>query len=80
ALKSGEKLEIDPIIVGRNGAKMDELAKKHGIKRWSTDLDAALANPDDTIFFDAGTTLMRAELLTKALYAGKHVYCENPIS
>ncbi|MGR9058709.1 Gfo/Idh/MocA family protein [Rhizobium leguminosarum] len=79
-LKSGEKLEIDPIIVGRNGAKMEELAKKHGIKRWSTDLDAALANPDDTIFFDAGTTLMRAELLSKALDAGKHVYCEKPIS
>ena len=59
-LKSGEKLEIDPIIVGRNGAKMEELARKHNIKRWSTDLDAALANPDDHIFFDAGTTLMRA--------------------
>ncbi|MFB2605217.1 Gfo/Idh/MocA family protein [Rhizobium phaseoli] len=79
-LKSGEKLEIDPIIVGRNGAKMEELAKKHNIKRWSTDLDAALANPDDTIFFDAGTTLMRAELLSRALDAGKHVYCEKPIS
>ncbi|MFL4985779.1 MAG: Gfo/Idh/MocA family protein [Xanthobacteraceae bacterium] len=79
-LKSGERLEIDPIIIGRNGAKMEELAKKHGIKRWSTDLDAALANPDDTIFFDAGTTLMRAELLSKALDAGKHVYCEKPIS
>ncbi|KEC71980.1 oxidoreductase [Rhizobium leguminosarum bv. phaseoli CCGM1] len=79
-LKSGEKLEIDPIIVGRNGAKMEELAKKHNIKRWSTDLDAALANPDDTVFFDAGTTLMRAELLSRALDAGKHVYCEKPIS
>nr|WP_210276704.1 MULTISPECIES: Gfo/Idh/MocA family oxidoreductase [unclassified Rhizobium] len=79
-LKSGEKLEIDPIIVGRNGGKMEELARKHNIKRWSTDLDAALANPDDTIFFDAGTTLMRAELLSKALDAGKHVYCEKPIS
>jgi predicted dehydrogenase len=79
-LKSGEKLEIDPIIVGRNAAKMEELAAKHSIKRWSTDLDAALANPDDHIFFDAGTTLMRAELLSRALDAGKHVYCEKPIS
>jgi predicted dehydrogenase len=79
-LKSGEKLEIDLIIVGRNAAKMEELAKRHGIKRWSTDLDAALKNPDDQIFFDAGTTLMRAELLTRALDAGKHVYCEKPIS
>jgi predicted dehydrogenase len=79
-LKSGEKLEIDPIIVGRNAAKMEELAKRHEIERWSTDLDAALANPDDQVFFDAGTTLMRAELLSRALDAGKHVYCEKPIS
>ncbi|ACP23247.1 oxidoreductase (plasmid) [Sinorhizobium fredii NGR234] len=79
-LKSGERLEIDPIIVGRNRDKMEELAKRHNIARWSTDLDAALADPKDQIFFDAGTTLMRAELIGKALEAGKHVYCEKPIS
>jgi predicted dehydrogenase len=59
---------------------MEALAKQHGIARWGTDLDKALANPDDSIFFDAGTTLMRAELLTKALDAGKHIYSEKPIS
>jgi predicted dehydrogenase len=79
-LQSGERLEIDPIIVGRNRDKMEQLAKRHGIARWSTDLDAALADPNDQIFFDAGTTLMRAELIGRALDAGKHVYCEKPIS
>jgi predicted dehydrogenase len=79
-LADGRRLQVDPIIVGRNAEKMEALACKHGIKRWSTDLDKALANPDDTIFFDAGTTLMRAELLTKALDAGKHIYSEKPIS
>jgi predicted dehydrogenase len=79
-LPSGNRLQVDPIIVGRNAEKMEALACKHGIKRWSADLDKALANPDDTIFFDAGTTLMRAELLTKALDAGKHIYSEKPIS
>ncbi|MQW87273.1 Gfo/Idh/MocA family protein [Sinorhizobium saheli] len=79
-LKSGERLEIDPIIVGRNRDKIEQLARRHGIARWSTDLDAALADPNDQIFFDAGTTLMRAELIGKALDAGKHVYCEKPIS
>jgi predicted dehydrogenase len=79
-LQSGERLEIDPIIVGRNRAKMEQLAKRHAIARWSTDLDAALADPNDQIFFDAGTTLMRAELIGRALDAGKHVYCEKPIS
>ena len=79
-LKNGDRLVVDPIIVGRNADKMEALARKHNIERWSDDLDAALANPDDAIFFDAGTTLMRAGLLEKALAAGKHVYCEKPTS
>lgn len=79
-LKNGDRLVVDPIIVGRNADKMEALARKHNIERWSDDLDAALANPNDAIFFDAGTTLMRAGLLEKALAAGKHVYCEKPTS
>ena len=79
-LGSGDRLVVDPIIVGRDRDKISALAQKHKIARWSTDLDATLANPDDTIFFDAGTTLMRAGLLEKALAAGKHVYCEKPTS
>ncbi|KRA96512.1 oxidoreductase [Devosia sp. Root685] len=80
ALKNGDRLVVDPIIVGRDRDKIERLAKKHNIARWGSDLDAALANPDDTIFFDAGTTLMRAGLLERALAAGKHVYCEKPTS
>ncbi|MCP8882981.1 Gfo/Idh/MocA family oxidoreductase [Devosia sp. XJ19-1] len=79
-LSNGDRLVVDPIIVGRNADKMEALARKHNIARWSDDLDKALANPDDTIFFDAGTTLMRASLIEKALAAGKHVYCEKPTS
>lgn len=79
-LSNGDRLVVDPIIVGRDADKIERLAKKHDIKRWSSDLDAALANPEDTVFFDAGTTLMRASLIEKALAAGKHVYCEKPTS
>ena len=79
-LSTGEKVMLDPILVGRNGAKIEEIARRHGIDRWTTDLDAALANPDDTLFFDAGTTQMRGSLLAKAIRAGKNVYCEKPIS
>lgn len=79
-LKSGEKVMLDPILVGRNGEKIEAIAAKHDIARWTTDIDAALANPDDTLFFDAGTTQMRGSLLTKAIKAGKNVYCEKPIS
>ena len=79
-LANGDKVMPDPILIGRNAEKMEALAKAHGIARWGTDLDAALANPDDTVFFDAGTTQMRPTLLAKAIRAGKHVYCEKPIA
>ena len=79
-LKNGERVMLDPILVGRNGAKIEEIARKHNVARWTTDIDAALANPDDTLFFDAGTTQMRGSLLEKAIKAGKNVYCEKPIS
>jgi len=79
-LSDGSRVMPDPIIVGRNAEKMQELARRHGIERWSDNLDAALENPDDVIFFDAGTTQMRPTLLEKAIRAGKHVYCEKPIA
>ncbi len=80
ALSNGDRLMPKPLIVGRNPDKMERLAKAHGIARWTSDLDEALADASCPIFFDAGTTQMRAELLTRAIKAGKHVYCEKPIS
>ncbi len=80
ALSDGSYLVPDPIIVGRNADKIEALAKAHGVERYTTDLDAALANPDDTIFFDAASTQMRPGLLKKAIDAGKHVYSEKPVS
>jgi predicted dehydrogenase len=79
-LPSGDRVMPDPILIGRNADKMQALAKAHDIERWGTNLDEALANKDDTVFFDAGTTQMRPTLLAKALRAGKHVYCEKPIA
>jgi predicted dehydrogenase len=79
-LANGDRVMPDPIIVGRNAEKIAEVASRHGIGRTTTDLDAALAAPEGTIFFDAGSTQMRAGLLTRAIEAGKHVYCEKPIA
>jgi predicted dehydrogenase len=80
ALKDGTRLMPDPILVGRNAAKVEALAKKHGLARWTTDLAAALKDPDDEIFFDAASTQLRPKLLKQAIRAGKHVYCEKPVS
>ncbi len=79
-LSNGNKVMPDPILIGRNAEKIEALAKANGISRFGTDLDKALANKDDTVFFDAGTTQMRPTLLAKAIRAGKHVYCEKPIA
>ncbi len=79
-LANGSKVMPDPILIGRNAEKIETLAKAQGITRWDTDLDAALANQSDTVFFDSGTTQMRPALLAKAIRSGKHVYCEKPIA
>src|SRR5437016_11890770 len=42
----------DPILVGRNAEKLGALAKEHGVARTGTDLDAALRNKDDVLYFD----------------------------
>ena len=80
ALRNGDTVMPDPILVGRNEGKLAQLANAHGIARWTTNLDAALKNPDDTLFFDAATTKLRARLLHKAIAAGKDIYCEKPIA
>ena len=80
ALSDGTRVQVDPIIVGRNEAKIRALADRHGIARWTTDLDAALANAADTVFFDAASTAARPGLLRRAIDAGKHVYSEKPVS
>ncbi len=77
-LPNGDRVMPDPILVGRNAEKIEALAKQHNVERWTSDLQAALANPDDEVFFDAGTTQMRPTLVRQATEAGKHIYCEKP--
>ncbi|MBV8701329.1 MAG: Gfo/Idh/MocA family oxidoreductase, partial [Bradyrhizobium sp.] len=79
-LKNGDRVMPDPILVGRAAGKVEALARRFAITRWTTDLDQALADKDDSVFFDAATTQARPSLLTKAINAGKHVYCEKPIA
>ncbi len=80
ALKDGTRLMPDPLLVGRNATKIEALARQHGIARWTADLDAALKSKDDSVFFDAASTQLRPALLKRAIRAGKHLYCEKPVS
>jgi predicted dehydrogenase len=79
-LADGSRVMPDPVLVGRNADKVSRLAQAHGIERWTTDLDAALASRDDAVFFDAASTQLRPALLERAIAAGKHVYCEKPVA
>ncbi len=77
---NGDALYPDPILVGRNEVKLKALAEANGLNRYSTDLNQCLANPEDTIYFDAQTTGRRADAVKAAIAAGKHVYCEKPVA
>ncbi|NLF38732.1 Gfo/Idh/MocA family oxidoreductase [bacterium] len=78
AISDGETIMPDPILVGRNAAKLEKIAAAAGVKNWTTDLDKALADTRYQIYFDAQTTSLRVPSVTKAIAAKKHVYCEKP--
>ena len=69
-----------PLLIGRNAAKLAAISKEFSDLPYSTDLDAALADPRYSIYFDAQTTDRRAASVRKAVAAGKHIYCEKPIA
>src|SRR3970282_804291 len=73
ALADCSRLMPAPLLAGRNAATVEALARAHGVARWTTDLDAALASGDDEIFFDAASTQLRPALLKRAMRARQHV-------
>jgi len=79
-LAAGDKHVVPrPMLVGRDSARLAEVARTYGVADWTTDLDAALADPAFPVFFDAAATGGRLALLKKAVAAGKHIYAEKPV-
>jgi predicted dehydrogenase len=68
----------DPILTGRNENKLRDLAERTGVKRFTTNLEEALADDYNEIFFDASSTLLRAKFVEMAAQAKKAIYCEKP--
>ncbi len=75
-LPDGSRVQVEPVLVGRNADKLKELATLHDVEHWTTDLDTAITDAD--IVFDAAMTNLRPATLSKAMKQGKHVYTEKP--
>ena len=79
-LSGGETIMPDPILVGRDLAKLEKLKAMSGVKKITTNLTEALSDPANIIYFDSQTTGRRADAVRQAVKAGKHIYCEKPIA
>ena len=79
-ISPSEYIMPDPVLVGRNTAKLKQLAEMSGVEKYTTDLDSVLNDPAYTIYFDAQTTGRRADAVKAAARAGKHIYCEKPMA
>lgn len=77
-LADGTRVQVEPVLIGRNAEKIAELAELHGISEWTTGLDAAINDPSIDIVFDASMTALRPATLKKAMLAGKHIFTEKP--
>jgi predicted dehydrogenase len=75
-----ERIMPRPLLVGRSAAKLEAISKETGGLPYSTDLDQALANPQYPVYFDSQTTALRVQSVSKAIAAGKHIYCEKPLA
>ncbi|MCX5209029.1 Gfo/Idh/MocA family oxidoreductase [Kitasatospora sp. NBC_00240] len=77
-LPDGTVVHPEPVLVGRNEDRLRAIAERHGIEQWTTDLDKALADPANEIYFDAQLTQVREQSIRAAIAAGKHIYTEKP--
>ena len=77
-LEDGTRVQVEPVLVGRDERKLRELAERHTIESWTTDAAAAIADPEIPVYFDAQVTSRRYAALTQAMDAGKHIYTEKP--
>jgi len=78
ALPDGTKVNVKPLLVGRSEDKLAAIAEQHGIDDYTTDLDAALADPGWQIYADFLITQARAAAIRRAIAAGKAIYTEKP--
>jgi predicted dehydrogenase len=80
ALPDGNRVSVEPILVGRSAEKLAALAAEHDVADFTTNLDEALSDASASVYFDAQVTSERKKSILKAIGAGKHIYTEKPIA
>jgi predicted dehydrogenase len=79
-LANGDEIVPEPVLIGRQQARIAPVATAFGIERFSTDLEDTLHKGAVEIYFDAATPAHRHVRLMKAIQAGCHVYSEKPLA
>lgn len=76
-LKEKAKLVI---VANETGASSEDAKTKFGFARATTNYDEVINSSDVNTIFIATRHNNHGELITKALKAGKHVFCEKPMA
>ena len=73
--------EVEVVAVAaRHAERAESFARKHGIARWTADYRGVLAEPDVDAVDVCVPNELHAEVVIEAARAGKHVFCEKPLT
>jgi polar amino acid transport system substrate-binding protein len=68
------------VVANETGASADDVKTKFGFARSATNYDEVINAPDVNTIFIATRHDSHADLICKALEAGKNVFCEKPLA
>ena len=68
------------MVMRRNGAKAEDYARRHGVKRWTTDADAVIGDKEVDAVYIATPPGTHEFYAMKVLAAGKPCYVEKPMT
>ncbi len=66
-------------VMRTNAGKAEETAKRHGARRWYTDAQAVVNDPEVNAVYIASPHYLHPEHVALAARAGKIVLCEKPV-
>lgn len=77
SLIDGSEVEA---VMSRNADKARSYAERHGVRKWYTDAQALIDDPDVNAIYIATPPSSHATFAIMAMHAGKPVYVEKPLA